>query len=330
MNAPGMWQLSRTTFKAAATPMSFQFKPPKDQKQYSQSFTLAEKMAIPDPMCLYMAISTNLYHVTQANVNSAKTEEFIKGMVAAIGGAVDNWAKIAVLVNVKINALIAADGKIQGPPMYPLIMKDAPKKTQQEQKYSKAIAKAVGDAWDKWAKDCKVPGLPWYPAYVAVPGPVAPPMPNIPVPLILLVSSSEAEMSVKKLEDAMKKNLGDSKANHQKTLFNALATGINTMFLAWKATTMVTNVMGMGQNPTFAPPLVPVGPVVNGSGMMIPGGFISAPSMAASVKNAGPDEIEKMQKKIKELENKAANEKKQAEQAMKKLQQDVAAAQKDA
>ena len=46
------------------------------------------------------------------------------------------------------------------------------------------------------------------------------------------------------------------------TLFNALATGINTMFVAWKASTMVTNVLGSGPIPTFAPPAVPVGPVV--------------------------------------------------------------------
>jgi hypothetical protein len=37
---------------------------------------------------------------------------------------------------------------------------------------------------------------------------------------------------------------------------------------------MVTNVLGTGPVPTFAPPYVPVGPVVGGVGNMTPGGFI--------------------------------------------------------
>ena len=36
---------------------------------------------------------------------------------------------------------------------------------------------------------------------------------------------------------------------------------------------MVTNVLGTGPVPTFAPPYVPVGPVVGGVGTMMPGGF---------------------------------------------------------
>ena len=42
----------------------------------------------------------------------------------------------------------------------------------------------------------------------------------------------------------------------------------------WKVTTLVTNVLGTGPVPTFAPPFVPVGPVVGGVGTMIPGGFV--------------------------------------------------------
>jgi len=41
----------------------------------------------------------------------------------------------------------------------------------------------------------------------------------------------------------------------------------------WKVSTMVTNVMGTGPVPTFAPPYVPTGPVVGGIGTMLPGGF---------------------------------------------------------
>jgi hypothetical protein len=42
----------------------------------------------------------------------------------------------------------------------------------------------------------------------------------------------------------------------------------------WLVSTMVTNVMGQGPIPTFAPPYVPVGPVVGGIGVQLPGGMI--------------------------------------------------------
>jgi hypothetical protein len=45
------------------------------------------------------------------------------------------------------------------------------------------------------------------------------------------------------------------------------------MFKVWQASTMVTQVMGTGPVPTFAPPYVPAGPVLGGVGTMPPGGF---------------------------------------------------------
>ena len=39
----------------------------------------------------------------------------------------------------------------------------------------------------------------------------------------------------------------------------------------WKASTMISGVMGTGPVPTFAPPFVPVGPVVAGSIVPTPG-----------------------------------------------------------
>jgi len=56
-------------------------------------------------------------------------------------------------------------------------------------------------------------------------------------------------------------------------LFEAIADGFEKMVDVWKISTMVTNVLGTGAIPTFAPPYVPVGPVVGGIGIMTPGGF---------------------------------------------------------
>ena len=322
MNAMGMSQLTKTTFRTSFVKMPHKFKKPKDSKQYGEAFSPLEKVGVPNPMGLFIPASLNGYHVNTATIVGVLFEEFIDGILAAFAGAVDEWSKMAVLVNVKVNAVTAMDGKIQGPPMEPLILKSAPMGTPQLQKYSKAVAKAVGKAWDDWMKNAKVPGLPWYPAFAAFPGPVAPPMPNIPVPLILLQSSGEAGMSAKKLESAMVDALGDKDAAHHKVLFKSLGTGIGTIFLGWKAMTMVMNVMGTGNIPSFAPPFVPVGPVVNGTGTMIPGGLMSPPSGAAALKGAKSKDVDKLKQQAKEMEQKGKNAEQEAKQAMKKLESD--------
>jgi hypothetical protein len=56
-------------------------------------------------------------------------------------------------------------------------------------------------------------------------------------------------------------------------LFEAIIDGFQKCFLLWQTSTMVTNVLGTGPVPTFAPPYVPAGPVVGGTAVMTPGGF---------------------------------------------------------
>ncbi len=54
-------------------------------------------------------------------------------------------------------------------------------------------------------------------------------------------------------------------------LFDALSQAFTPVFTVFKASTLVKNVLGMGPIPTFAPPFVPVGPVVCGVGNGPPG-----------------------------------------------------------
>ena len=67
--------------------------------------------------------------------------------------------------------------------------------------------------------------------------------------------------------------LGISGDVANESLCVAIADAFEKSFNLWKVSTMVTNVMGTGPIPTFAPPYVPVGPVVGGFGTMLPGGF---------------------------------------------------------
>jgi hypothetical protein len=102
---------------------------------------------------------------------------------------------------------------------------------------------------------------------------MAPPTPNVPLPLITFSSPGEAALSAGALKGMMTAFLADPKANHALDLFDALSKAFNTIFQTFKATTMVQNVLGMGPIPTFAPPFVPVGPVLAGWVIPTPGVF---------------------------------------------------------
>jgi len=116
-------------------------------------------------------------------------------------------------------------------------------------------------------------GTLMYPAFAAFPGPMAPPTPNIPLPLITLSSPGEAALSAEALKGMMVSYLADPAANHAMDLFDALSKAFNTLFQVFKASTMVQNVLGMGPIPTFVPPFVPVGPVLAGWVIPKPGVF---------------------------------------------------------
>jgi hypothetical protein len=146
-----------------------------------------------------------------------------------------------------------------------------------EGKYRDAVAAGVSSCWANWADNVTVPGLPWYPAFAAYPGPMAPPTPNVPMPLIACVSSGMADITVPStLKDAMVDELDggikdDDPDKHHETLFDAIGTVFALGALIWLAAQQVMNVLGKGPVPSFAPPYVPVGPVVGGDNIGIPG-----------------------------------------------------------
>ena len=133
------------------------------------------------------------------------------------------------------------------------------------------VAKGVARCFFDWQENVTVPGLPWYPAFVAFPAPQAPPMPNIPMPLASCVSTRAHRITTpSQLEDEMYDAMPDDlKIQAVRTYLSGLASQIAMYFGIWLASQQVTMVMGMGPVPSFAPPYVPVGPVVGGS--TIPG-----------------------------------------------------------
>lgn len=244
-------------------------------KHYVDAFKPEERAVPPDVMIppLFLPASVNKYHVDLQKSLNSKFSSFLDGICQAICGAWSQWQTATMMTGVIINAVSASLGTLAGPPWTPLILASAPKATPMEMKYSNVIATVLGTAWLTYTASIKLPGLPLYPAFAAFPAPVAPPMPSLPVPLISLAQVT-ASVQPAALKGQMMGMLGDPMAPFHKELFDAVAQAFGQCFQIWQASTQVTNILGMGPVPTFAPPFVPVGPVVMGVGNMMPGGLV--------------------------------------------------------
>lgn len=273
--ASAMQQLARLKFT------SFNLKVPKDWKDpqgdaadhYGRAFKPEEKATSPGMPPLVQPASLNKYHTDAQKMHIAKIGAFIDGTCSAICSAWGQWQSTATLVGVVVNAVTAMGGQVVGPPWTPLILASAPKATPMEMKYSNVIAQVIGTAWQTFTSTVKVTGMPWYPAFAAFPGPMAPPTPNVPCPFAALMQVP-VSISCNVLKMQMVGQLGDPAAPFHQELFESIADAFEKSYNLWKVSTMVTNVLGMGPIPTFAPPYVPVGPVIGGTGNMTPGGFV--------------------------------------------------------
>lgn len=271
--ASQMQQLARLKFTSFGLKVPTDWKAPADQDQYDRAFQASEKNTAPGSPPLFQPATMNKYHTDSQKMHIAKVGGFIDGICSAICSAWSMWQSTATMTGVMITGPVASVGQIVGMPMLPNIMMSAPKASPMELKYSTAIANTISTGWMTFTATVKVPGLPFYPAFSAFPGPLAPPMPNTPVPFAAL-TQVPVSISTNVLKGQMIGALADPMAPFHKELFESISHAFEMSYNTWKAATMVTNVMGTGPIPTFAPPVVPVGPVVGGVGNMLPGGFV--------------------------------------------------------
>lgn len=242
-------------------------------KHYGDAFTPSEKATAPGMPPLFQPASMNKYHTDAQKMHIDKIGSFIDGICSAICSAWSTWQSAATLVGVLVNGPTASMGQVVGPPLTPLILAQGPKTTPMLMKYTTTVANVIGTAWLSYTATIKVPGMPWYPAFAAFPSPVAPPMPNIPCPVIALTQVTASIMPAT-MKSQMVGMHADPMAPFHQELFESICDGFDKCFKIWQPSTMVTNVLGTGPVPTFAPPYVPVGPVVGGTGIMTPGGFV--------------------------------------------------------
>lgn len=210
----------------------------------------------------------------------------LRALSDAVTHAVDMWKIMAGFRNVRIQGptAIGTPGCLDGPELAPHV-RTAPSVVgwiDDEADLRDAVAEGVSGCFRTWQDSVMVPGLPWYPAFAAWPGPAAPPMPNVPSPLVALPGFGEAMITVPgNLESALIARLPDGlRVPAVERLMNALSLVLSLAFNTWLVSSQVMLVMGQGPVPTFAPPMVPVGPVMNGTIIPSAGHLATAPSLA--------------------------------------------------
>lgn len=277
-----MQQLARLKFTSFNLKVPTNWKDPQGEAadHYGRAFKPDEKASSPGMPPLFQPASLNKYHTDTQKMHIGKIGKFIDDTCKAIcdtwgwwqgGRLVPTPVPAATLVGVVIAGPTASAGQLVGAPWTPLILEGAPKASPMEAKYSQVIATVIGTSWLTFTATVKVAGMPWYPAFAALPSPVAPPTPNVPCPFAALVQVP-VSISASVMKMQMVAQLADPTAPFHAELFEAICDAFEKSYNIWKASTMVTNVMGTGPVPTFAPPYVPVGPVVGGVGNMLPTG----------------------------------------------------------
>ena len=136
---------------------------------------------------------------------------------------------------------------------------------------ARALAKELAAAWNGWAAGFQVQLRGAYPSFAAFPGPKAPPTSAQPVALTQGVSAGEASLKASalaaKLGPALKSQALKSRGGSPDEAIKSLTEWVESSFQEWKGLVKLTGVVGRGNVPTFAPPYVPVGPVVMGENL---------------------------------------------------------------
>ncbi|MBL8173967.1 MAG: hypothetical protein JNK48_04815 [Bryobacterales bacterium] len=134
---------------------------------------------------------------------------------------------------------------------------------------SKALANTLGGAWHEWAAGFHLRATA-FPALAAVPAPAAGPTPGVPVPLRQGASSGESSLSRTMLSSRLAAALqGQTQGvtGNMPQSMDDLAQWVDGSYQDWKSLAMLSGLAGQGNVPTFAPPYVPVGPVIQGNVM---------------------------------------------------------------
>lgn len=232
------------------------------------------KPGVPKPTNLFQPASMKKIQVDATNDTSDKWIAFIDNVCKGICSAWSNWQSSAMINNVIINGPVGVlpPGGLLGMNMMSAEMIKSgidlfsgDNKEQIYQDYVDAIVKAIAQAWSAWEKGYTVPTIP-FPGG-AVCSVTMPPSPNTPLPVIAGMSPGDALMIPATLKATMIGLIsGKGKIDQiSDALFDAFANAFNTIFTTWKASSMISNILGSGG--VAPPPPSPPGPVAGAMGM---------------------------------------------------------------
>jgi hypothetical protein len=133
-----------------------------------------------------------------------------------------------------------------------------------------AIARELHDAWSAWSEGFRMslPGA--FPKLAAVPGPYAGPTPSAQrtYPLSRGVSTGEFRLTARTLGPRLRQALApfaSTGTGSMENALDALARWVEMSFRGWKMTATLGGLEGSGPSPGYAPPYVPVFPVIVGN-----------------------------------------------------------------
>lgn len=205
------------------------------------------------------------------------TKKFNDQLISIVKLAHKHWRLQAFFNSITVNAISAlgAPGCLDGPALisFENKIRFLNKIIGTRQQFARAVLTGVSDQFTLWQDAVTVPNLPWYPSFAVFPGPMAPPTPNIPIPIIACASNQIAKIVVpSELDNAIQSHLPAAlKRTMNESFMHLLTVKLSLYFNAWLVSQLVQRVMGSGPVPHFAPPYVPTGSVINGSASAAPG-----------------------------------------------------------
>jgi hypothetical protein len=176
------------------------------------------------------------------------------------------WNCRAVIRDGTINGsvLVIPPGSLEGPSFEKIIV-DEIMALEIPVTIAAAFASPIWSGWQHWSQTFSATYDNAFPAFASYSGAVAPPTPALPLPLASAHASREkltAEVLGSRITARLGKWEEDPQAREAVADFARwFDEGLTTALLDAR----IEKLMGQGPVPAFAPPLVPVGPVVNGT-----------------------------------------------------------------
>ena len=237
--------------------------PPQAQEVLTQAAEAARKAAGGTPRAQYLKAQarSRLGNVPPGEVRDPIA--LLERLCDAIAVAWAMWQQQMTLAGAIVNGPSAVGGDVLAPPIGPMFTAAAAPQSAAEAQAVGVLGSALDTSLTVWKQTAKIPGIPLFPTFAAFPGPIAPPTQAIPFPLTALVGNRDAlrtlEASMTVLDPAVQ------------AVLKAIAGALGDYFPLWLGSTMVTNMLGFGPVPTFAPPYVLAGPVIGGTAIALPG-----------------------------------------------------------